>query len=74
MSSFGTYVDSLVEFALAEIVVIHFRIYRRGDVALGYGAQAYYHVPPEQTFVDAQGRTVRFADRSGSNPKNSQKS
>src|SRR5260221_8832960 len=39
---------------------------RPGDVALGYGAQAHYHVSPGQTFVDDQGRTVRFADRSGS--------
>ncbi|SRR5260221_108514 len=44
---------------------------RPGDVALGYGAQAHYNVRPGQTFVDDQGRTVRFADRSGSkNPMN----
>jgi hypothetical protein len=44
---------------------------RPGDVALGYGAQAHYHVQPGQVFTDDQGRTVRFADRSGSkNPMN----
>ncbi len=44
---------------------------RAGDVALGYGAQAHYNVSPGQMFIDDQGRTVRFADRSGSrNPMN----
>jgi hypothetical protein len=37
-----------------------------GDVALGYGAQAKYHVSPGQMFTDEYGRTWRFADRSGS--------
>ena len=37
-----------------------------GDVALGYGAQAKYHVMPGQMFTDEYGRTWRFADRSGS--------
>jgi hypothetical protein len=42
-----------------------------GDVALGYGAQAFYHVRPGQTFTDTRGNVVRFADRSGSkNPMN----
>lgn len=42
-----------------------------GDVALGHGAEAFYHVRPGQTFVDSRGNTVRFADRSGSkNPMN----
>jgi hypothetical protein len=39
---------------------------RAGDVALGYGAQAKYHVSPGQMFSDEYGRTWRFADRSGS--------
>jgi hypothetical protein len=39
---------------------------RAGDVALGYGAQAKYHVQPGQHFTDEYGRTWRFADRSGS--------
>jgi hypothetical protein len=39
---------------------------RAGDVALGYGAQAKYHVSPGQLFTDEYGRTWRFADRSGS--------
>jgi len=39
---------------------------RAGDVALGYGAQAKYHVSPGQLFQDEYGRTWRFADRSGS--------
>jgi hypothetical protein len=44
---------------------------RPGDVALGHGAEAFYHVRPCQTFVDSRGNTVRFADRSGSkNPMN----
>ena len=37
-----------------------------GDVALGYGAQAFYGVSPGQSFMDTRGNTVRFADRSGS--------
>jgi hypothetical protein len=42
-----------------------------GDVALGYGAQAFYHVSPGDTFTDTRGNRVRFADRSGSkNPMN----
>ena len=39
---------------------------RAGDVALGYAAQAKYHVMPGQTFTDEYGRIWRFADRSGS--------
>jgi hypothetical protein len=39
---------------------------RAGDVALGLGAQAKYHVSPGQLFTDEYGRTWRFADRSGS--------
>jgi hypothetical protein len=39
---------------------------RLGDVALGYGAQAKYHVSPGQMFTDEYGRSWRFADRSGS--------
>jgi len=39
---------------------------RAGDVALGYLAQAKYHVSPGQMFTDEYGRTWRFADRSGS--------
>jgi hypothetical protein len=39
---------------------------RAGDVALGYGAQAKYHVSPGQMFTDEYGRTWRFADSSGS--------
>ena len=39
---------------------------RAGDVALGHGAQAKYHVSPGQMFTDEYGRTWRFADRSGS--------
>jgi len=39
---------------------------RAGDVALGYGAQAKYHVQPGQMFTDEYGRSWRFADRSGS--------
>jgi len=39
---------------------------RAGDVALGHGAQAKYHVMPGQMFTDEYGRTWRFADRSGS--------
>jgi tape measure domain-containing protein len=39
---------------------------RMGDVALGYGAQAQYHVMPGQRFTTASGHYVRFADRSGS--------
>jgi len=44
---------------------------RAGDVALGLGAQAKYHVQPGDTFVAGDGKTYRFADRSGSkNPMN----
>ena len=39
---------------------------RVGDVALGYGAQAQYHVRPGDYFTTASGKRVRFADRSGS--------
>jgi hypothetical protein len=39
---------------------------RAGDVALGLGAQAQYHVQPGESFMTASGHWVRFADRSGS--------
>jgi hypothetical protein len=39
---------------------------RAGDVVLGYGVQAKYHVRPGEYFTDEYGRTWRFADCSGS--------